>query len=390
MEKTEVQKRTGISTDWRDHYRLPPRGIGHLEPGMVDAASSEMLAFRIAKALYQTRPDVFNLGWLTKETGLTKNDLITRIRSLYDRRLLMLAAIPAVQVFGQGLYYWFARFRPGTLRGVKDAAAASYQHNGAIWNGLETVGAFDSVLGACPPTLDQLIWEILVPVARNDQSEWIRVCPVSRALRSEHMNLWDAPEGRYRVYEWGLEEPKALLNVQRQMDEADIRLVLALNRMRPPQDYFDFRVLAEVSGLDAAVLQRGIECMMQEARQLVPVVYLNWQKMGLTQTILAVRLRRNVPVDCRSRLADDLAAIPEFHTVWQFADAHYDLGLIACTQTTDIAALRRTIKEFDEVDLIDEAEAHRQYRCFGCSLDDASNMWEQCIAFDGALKEARA
>lgn len=375
---------------WRDEFRLPPRGIGHLEPGMIDPGSNDMLAFHIAKSAYQVRPDIWNLAWLGKETGLPKGELEKRIRSLYDRRILMLAAVPAVQVYGYGLYYWFRKFRPGTLGGVKLLAAQAAQKNGAIWEGLETTGAFDLVQGACTPTLDQLFWNILLPTAAHEHFEWTRICPIARALRAEHMNLWDAPAGKDREYEWGADEPAALLKAQQQIDEADVRLLLGLNRKRAPQDYFDFRALAEASGLDARTLETGVERLLLETRQLVPIVYLNWQMLGLTQTIFAVRLRQSVTIDRRSQLADELTAIAEFHTIWQFADAHYDLGLMACTQTANIAALRRRIEEIAEVDLVDEGQAHRQYRCWGCRLDDASGMWEQCVAPGAAVAEARA
>jgi hypothetical protein len=269
-------------------------------------------------------------------------------------------------------------------------SAESCQKNDAIWDGYATTGAFDSLEGACASTLDQLFWDVLLPEAGNPHYDWIRVCAVARALRSEHMNLWDAPQDKYREYEWGAQEAEALAKKQREIDETDISLILALNKKRSAADYFDFGVLADSSGLDRTALQAGIDRAIEETRQLVPVIYLNWQKLGLTRTIFAVRLRRNVPLDQRSRLADELAATPEFHTVWQFADGHYDLGLIACTQTADIGSLRQRIDSSAEVDLVDEAEARRQYRCWGCRLDDASGMWEQCAAPGTGLAEARA
>ena len=377
-------------SEWRGRYRLPPRGIGYLEPGMVDPNSNAMLACRIAKSAYQQRPDVFNLQWLSKETGLAREDVSRRLHRLYDRRLVMFAAAPAVHLSGRGLYYWFGKFQTGTFLGVKDLAAASCRKNDAIWNGYETSGAFDFVHGACASTLDQLFWDLVLPETQQSHFDWIRVCPVSRALRYEHMNLWDAPDGRYRQYQWGASEPQALANRQHEMDESDIRLILALNRERPVSDYFDFRVLAEVSGLDPLALQEGIERAMEGCRQLIPVVYLNWQKLGLTQTVFAIRLRRDVALDAKSRIADRLASIPEFHTVWQFSDAHYDLGLIACTDTADIASMRGRIDSIAEVDVCDEAAAARQSRFWGCRLDDSSGMWEQCAAPGSGLSEARA
>jgi hypothetical protein len=146
------------------------------------------------------------------------------------------------------------------------------------------------------------------------------------------------------------------------MDLTDIRILLALNKKRRITEYFDFRVLAEISGLDPGLLRVGMERVIEQCRQLLPVVYLNWQKLGLTQTTFAIRLRRDVAIDRKCQIADEFAATPEFHTVWQFSDAHYDIGLTAYTQTVGIASLRRRIEETPEVDFADEAEAYRQQR----------------------------
>jgi len=388
-------KSTQVTTDvneagWRSRYRLPPRGIGYLEPGMVDPNSGETLAYRIAKSIYQQRPDVFNLAWLCRESRLDRQEIQHRFRRLYDERLVMLAAAPAVQIYGQGLYYWFNKIHAGTLGGVKDLVSESCQKNDAIWSGYKTSGAFDFVQGACAATLDQLLWDVVLPETANRHFAWTRLCPVARALRSEHVNLWDAPADKYREYEWADQELEALAKKQRKLDETDIRLIVALNRKRPVADYFDFGVLAEASGLDGGALQAGFERVVEERRQLVPVVYMNWQKLGLTQTIFAVRLRRDVALDARSRIVDGFSAVPDFHTVWQFTDAHYDIGLIACTQTTDTALLRKRIETTAEVDLVDEAEAYRQFRCWGCRLDDSAGMWEQCAAPGAGLSEPRA
>jgi hypothetical protein len=357
---------------------------------MLHPDSNAMLAYRIAKSTYQQRADVFNLEWLAKETGLARDDIANRIHRMYDKHLVMLAAAPAVQVCGRGLYYWFGKFRAGTFVGAKDQFSKLCRQNDAIWSGYQTSGAFDFIHGACASTLDQLLWDLLSAEANNANVEWVRLCPISRALRSEHMNLWDAPADGYREYRWGRLEPSLLAKRQDQMDEADIRLFLALNKKRPIGDYFDFGVLAQASGLDLAALRTGIRTAAEENRQLVPVVYLNWQKLGLTQTAFAIRLRRDVTVDARSRIADEFAAVSEFHTVWQFADAYYDLGLMACTQTADVASLRRRIESLPEIDTFDEAEAAGQYRCWGCSLDDAAGRWEQCAAPGAGLREALA
>ncbi|HTX40120.1 MAG TPA: Lrp/AsnC family transcriptional regulator [Bryobacteraceae bacterium] len=356
---------------------------------MKDPGSEETLGYRIAKAAYQQRPDVFHLRWISGETGLAMAQVEERVRRMYDEHLIMLAAAPAVQVYGQGLYYWFSKFKIDTLLGAKDHAALACENNDAIWNGYETSKAFDSVRAASAFTLDQLLWDVLLPELRNPLYEWIRVCPVARSLRSEHMNLWDAVDGRCGEYAWGANEPDALVNSQSAMDATDIRILMALNRKRPIAEYFDFSVLAELSGLEAGLLRAGMERVV-ETRQLLPVVYLNWQKLGLTQTVFAIRLRRDVALDRKSGIVDDFAAIPEFHTVWQFSDAHYDIGLMACTQTAGIRSLRRHIEETAEVDLVEEAEAYRQHRCWGCRLGDSSGMWEQCAAPGSGLSETHA
>ena len=64
MASTEVQEVSRDSVNWRNRYRLPPRGVGYLEPEMPNPRSDDMLGYRIAKAGYQQRPDVFNLNWI--------------------------------------------------------------------------------------------------------------------------------------------------------------------------------------------------------------------------------------------------------------------------------------------------------------------------------------
>lgn len=77
---TEKQKKEQftylLGTDeqqrWMSDYFFPPRGIGFLEPGIVSLDSAKMSAYNVAKSSYQIHPEVFNMDYLSKKTGLDK------------------------------------------------------------------------------------------------------------------------------------------------------------------------------------------------------------------------------------------------------------------------------------------------------------------------------
>lgn len=76
MKKNEFQMPYMIGTEnqekWKNEYYFYPRGIGFFEPGVVALDDPAMSTYNIAKSSYQIRPDVFNMEYLSKSTGMGK------------------------------------------------------------------------------------------------------------------------------------------------------------------------------------------------------------------------------------------------------------------------------------------------------------------------------
>jgi hypothetical protein len=75
---TEVHEVSQDSVNWRNRYRLPPRGVGCLEPEIQDPRSDNTPAYRITKAACQQRPDGFNLRWIAAERQFQSVRLLSR------------------------------------------------------------------------------------------------------------------------------------------------------------------------------------------------------------------------------------------------------------------------------------------------------------------------
>jgi hypothetical protein len=373
--------------EWMRRYHFAPRGIGFLEPGVLPLDHPEMGGYNIAKSAYQIRPDVFNLDWLSGKTKIPAAEIGKRLSRMYNDHLIMLVMNPATQVYGWGLYYWFVKLRAGTPRKVKEEFTEWYQAKDQICSGYETAGGFDFFNGNHMRVLDNLLWDVVLPLGQRPEVEYVRLAPVRRDIREDHMNMWDAPDETYREYLWGAGEAEKLAKIQKKLDPTDISILMAINQKRPVSDYFDFPALAEISGLDAEDLRKGMEDIIEHKRILVPLVFLNWQKLGLTQKMFAVRLFQIVPCYRKAEIADSLAQTTEFSSVWEFTDSHYDIGLMACNQTTDIDALRKLVQSIPEVEAIDEADVVRQYRRWVCRLDDQRGFWEECVFTDDFLQD---
>lgn len=104
---------------WKEKYFFGPKGIGFLEPGVVGLDDATMSAYNVAKSSYQIHPEVFNLDYLVKSTGLKKTDISKRMLRMYDEHYMMYVMNPATQVYGWGLYYWFVKLKEGTSLKIK-------------------------------------------------------------------------------------------------------------------------------------------------------------------------------------------------------------------------------------------------------------------------------
>jgi len=391
MKKNEFQMPYMIGTEnqekWKNEYYFYPRGIGFFEPGVVALDDPAMSTYNIAKSSYQIRPDVFNMEYLSKSTGMGKKEIIKRMHRMYDERLIMYVSNGAVQVSGFGLYYIFVKLKKGTSTEVKTKLSQWFQNVDDICTGSETTGDFDFYIGSHMRTLDNLIATVIDPWKNNPQVEQVRICPIRRDIRECHVNLWDAPADRYRELYWGEGQIEKLAEIQDKMDANDLAILKALNTKRPVEDIYDFKVLSEVSGLDAKKMAESFKEIVEVRRINVPLFALNYSKLNLTNHMFAIRLFQTTPSFRKSQITDELSTIGEFNHVHEFSDAYYDILVYAYNEISDIDALRSRINSYSEVEDIDEGDITRRYRRWTCRLDDQNDFWEECVFTDDLLQD---
>ncbi|MBE9467069.1 MAG: AsnC family transcriptional regulator [Bacteroidetes bacterium] len=368
-------------------YFFAPRGIAFAEPGIVALDNPKMSALNITKSSYQIRPEVFNLNWLSEATKVKKEELKKRLLRLYDEHLIILVLNGSVQVEGFGLYYWIVKLREGTSPKIKKEFGDWYQNKDEICSSWETEGDFDFFNGNHMRVLDNLIWNVIMPLGQRPEVEYVHLCPIRRDIREDWLNMPDAPGGMYRQYSWGEEEEKNLLKCQDKLDATDIKIIKAINQKRPMKDYFDFKVLAEISGLDPKDMEEGIKDLIESKRIVVPLIYMNWQKMGLTHKMYLIKLSQIIPSWRKAEIADELAAIPEFNLVLEFTDSFYDIAVRACNQTTNVEKLLEKIQSYTEVETVKQSNMVKQYRRWVDRLDDHNGFWEESIFTDDFLQD---
>jgi len=372
---------------WMNKYFFAPRGMGFLEPGIVPLDHPAMSAYNITKSAYQIRPDVFNLDFVAKETGLKKEEIATRISRLYDEHLILFIINPATQVYGWGLYYWIVKLKEGTPESVKAEFSEWYQNKDEICTGFETKGDFDFFNGNHMRVIDNLYSGVINPLGTRPEVEYVHLTPIRRDVREDRINMWDAGEDGYREYLFTDDEINRLVKFQSKVDLKDLKIVRALNKKRPIEDYFNFKALAEVSGLEIEDMKAGIRSLVEEKKIVVPLVFLNWPKLGLTQRMFLIRLFQIIPCYRKAEIVDEFTKVPEFNQVMEFSDSFYDIALWACNETTDIDKLRKKIEDYGEVEEIKESDVTRQYRRWVCRLDDNHGFWEECVFTDDFLQD---
>ncbi len=378
---------TDEQQEWKRDYFFDPRGIGFLEPGILGLDDAKMSAYNVAKSSYQIHPEVFNMKYLTKATGLTKDDIIKRMHRLYDEHLIMFVMNPATQVYGWGLYYWFVKLKEGTTKEEKSKLSEWYQNKDDICTGFESTGDFDFFNGNHMRVLDNLLASVIEPWKNNPEVEFAHICPIRRDVREAHINMWDAEQDTYRKAYWGKGQLEKLDKIQNKMDLKDLKLFEALNAERPVEEYFDFEVLSKISGLDPNDMLEGIKEIVEEKRILVPVFFLNFMKLNLTNHMFVVRTFQNIPCYRKAQIVDELSQEPEFNVVLEFTDAFYDILVCAYNEISDIHALRNKISKYGEVEDIKEADITRMYRRWVCRLDEKNGFWEECVFTDDFLED---
>ncbi len=337
---------TDSQQEWKRDYFFDPRGVGFLEPGIVGLDDSKMSAYNVAKSSYQIHPEVFNMDYLTKATGLSKDDIVKRMHRLYDEHLIMFVMNPATQVYGWGLYYWFVKLKEGTTKEEKSKLSEWYQNKDDICTGFEAKGDFDFFNGNHMRVLDNLISSVIEPWKNNPEVEFAHICPIRRDIRESHINMWDARPDTYRQDYWGGNQLEKLAKMQNLMDLKDLKLFQALNAKRPVEEYFDFEVLSRISGLDPNDMKIGIKEIVEEKRILVPVFFLNFMKLNLTNHMFVIRTFQNIPCYRKAQIADELSQIADYNVVLEFSDSFYDILVCAYNEISDINALKENISSY--------------------------------------------
>lgn len=382
----ENQQRYLLGSDehqaWMKNYFFAPRGIGFSEPGTVALDSAELSAYNVAKSFYQNYPEVFNIAGIAKKTGLDPEDIRKRIKRMYDEHLIMFVMNPAVAVYGWGLYWWEVKLKDGTSPEFKKKLSNWFQNKDDICTGYETEGDFDFFNGNHMRVLDNLLYDVIGPWKDLPEIEYIHLCPTRRDVRDNNVNMWDAPGDGYRKFLWSQEQVQKLLDYQDKIDDDDFAVINAINGSESIGDMFDFNVLADLSGLDAEQMKKDIIEVIDKRRIIVPMIFINFMKIGLTQQFYLIRMFQNVPSYRKAEIVDELAEIPEFNSIAEFSDAYYDVLLQAYSEISDVDVLRKKLEGYAEIEDIKMAKAPRLYRRWVARLDDENGYWEECVFTD--------
>lgn len=391
MDGTRKSMKYLVGTDetqkWMRKYFFSPRGNGFLEPGVDALDSAALSAYNIAKSSYQIRPEVFNMDYLSKAVSLDKAEVAARMKRMYRDRLIMFVMNPAVQVSGWGLYYWIVKLRDGASPEAKEKLADWFQNKDDICTGYRTKGDFDFFNGNHMRVLDNLLSDVIEPWKHNPEVEYVHLCPVRRDLRESHINMWDAPDDDYRECVFGKGQLEKIAKIQNRMDLTDLRIVAALNAKRPMEQVYDFPVLSEISGLDPDEMLAGIKSIVENKRTVLPLFYLDYENLGLTNHMFVIRTFQNIPCVRKAEIADELSKIKEFNTVLEFSDSFYDISVWAYNEVSDIRALREKLFSYSEIETVLEADSDRQFRRWVCRLDNRDDMWEECVFTDDFLED---
>lgn len=372
---------------WQKNYFFNPRGLSFFEAGALPPDHPAWSAFNIAKASYQIRPDVFNMDYLTKETGLKKEEIIKRMQRLYDERLIIYVMTPPMQIIGYGLYYWLVKLKDGTPKETKEKLSDWFQNNDVVCTGMETEGDFDCFNGTHMRVMDNLLHELIFPLKSLPEVEYVHLTPIRRVIREAQVNMFDAPGDTFRELFLSDEQIEIMAKAQNKMDLTDLRIFQALNKKRPMEEVYDFKVLHEISGLDPNEMLEGIKLIVENMHLLVPLFHMNAGKMGLTNHVFLLRIFQATPSFVKAMIADQLSSIPDFNMVCELTDSFYDIVACVYRETSNIDAIRNIINGIGEIEEIKEADCTREFRRWTCRLDEKAGMWEECVLTDDFLQD---
>lgn len=370
---------------WTSKYFFNPRGIGFLEPGTVPLDSAKMSAYNVAKSSYQIYPEVFNLKYLSEKINIPDDEIKSRLGRMYDEHLFMLVMNPATEVYGWGLYYWLVKLKKGTSKDSREELSSWFQNKDDICTGYECEGDFDYFNGNHMRVLDNLLSDVIEPWKHRDEVEYVHLCPIRRDVRESNVNMWDAPIDDYRKFVWGEGQLEKLSEVQNLLDLTDLRIIEEINNAEI-KDMFDYDVLSNISGLDKETMKKDLEEIVNDKRIIVPMLYLNYKKLGLTMKMFVIRLFQIIPCYRKAEIVDELSKIPELNNIFEFSDSFYDICITAYNEITDIENIREVLNRYGEIEEIKEANIGRQFRRWVCRLDEENGYWEECVFTDDFLQ----
>ncbi len=371
---------------WMQKNCFPPRGFGYTEPGTVGLDAAEVAAYNVAKSFYQIYPDVWNIDYLAEKTGADKEDIKKRLKRMYDERLIMFVMNPNVSVYGWGLYYWIVKLKDGTDPAVKAEFADWYQNKDDICTGYLTEGDFDFFNGNHMRVLDNLLADVISPWKDRPEVEYVHLCPVRADVRESLVNQWDVPADRYRNFVFGKAQRERFLKVQKKIDATDFAIIEALNSTKSVADMFNFAMLEQLSGLDGEQMRRDIITCVDERKFMLPMIYINYRKLGLSMKMYLVRMFQNVPSFRKAELMDEFSLMPEFVDIIQFSDSFYDCMLTVYAEINDVEAIQNKLESCAEIEEVRTAVSRRQFRRWVARLDDENGYWEECVMTDDFLQ----
>ncbi len=367
-------------------YNYNPKGLAFLEPGVIASDAKEFVAFNIAKSFYQVYPEVFDLEYVSKKTGLSKEDVKIRIKKMYEDKHIMLVKNSCVNIMGFGLYYWVVKLKKDTTKEERAELTDWFQNNDQICTGymMEEGGDFDYFNGNHMRNFDNLVSGVLEKFKFRRCIEFVHIVPVRRLIRESSVNQFDA-KNDFRHYFFNEKLAKKIAKLNRGMDEKDFAIIEALNNTKSIGDLFDYNVLAELSGLNAEEMKNDLIKAVDNDKGVIPMIYFNYKSLNLKQRFYLVSLFENTQTWRSEEIADELAKEDYFVNFFDFSDAHHNFMLSVYEEGNDLEAIKNKLLSYGEVKEVLEASSPRQFRRWTCRLDEENGLYEECVFTDDVL-----
>ena len=382
----EYKLGTSEQQEYLRSYNYVPKGYCFLEPGAVASDSNDYAAYNIAKSFYQVYPEVFNISYISKVTGLKEDDIKARIKKMYENREFMLVYNPCVSVSGFGLYYWVVKLKKDTTKEEREELTKWFQDNDQICTGymMSEGGDFDYYNGNHMRNIDNLVGGVLDKFRFRRCVEYVHICPIRRLVRESHVNQFDSLKD-YRRYFFNENAIDKLCKLQKKMDKDDFKIIDAINNTKTIKDMFDYDFLAKLSGLDTNDLRENLSRIVDKEKQMFPMVYFNYRALGLKMHFYLVSFFENTPTFRSEEIVDELANEDVFNNIFDFGDSHHNIMLSCYEDINDLDKVKAKLLSYGEVSEVLESTSPRQFRRWTCRLDDDNGYWEECVFTDDVL-----